>query len=134
MDSLELMRSGCWHNGFTNEIFEALIRAEELCFQYNSLSPRQRDSRHDIMRGLIGKIEEPFDIHSPLHLDFGPVTISSNVFIGPNVGIYTVIHALDHRQRNEGIMRSKPVTIGDNVWIGAGVRSCPESLLESVRL
>ena len=59
MDSLELMRSGCWHNGFTNEIFEALIRAEELCFQYNSLSPRQRDSRHDIMRGLIGKIEEP---------------------------------------------------------------------------
>ena len=54
MDSLELMRSGCWHNGFTNEIFEALIRAEELCFQYNSLSPRQRDSRHDIMRGLIG--------------------------------------------------------------------------------
>lgn len=146
MDSLELMRSGCWHNGFTNEIFEALIRAEELCFQYNSLSPRQRDSRHDIMRGLIGKIEEPFDIHSPFHCDFGTnitigpnfvgnynltildeaqVTIGSNVFIGPNVGIYTVIHALDHRQRNEGIMRSKPVTIGDNVWIGAGVTILP---------
>ena len=98
------------------------------------------------MRGLIGKIEEPFDIHSPFHCDFGTnitigpnfvgnynltildeahVTIGSNVFIGPNVGIYTVIHALDHHQRNEGIMRSKPVTIGDNVWIGAGVTILP---------
>ena len=40
------------------------------------------------------------------------------LFIGPNVGIYTVTHALLPDQRNAGVMRSLPITIGDNVWIG----------------
>ncbi|MDE6623218.1 MAG: sugar O-acetyltransferase, partial [Alistipes sp.] len=35
--------------------------------------------------------------------------------------IYTVNHALLPDQRNEGIMRSLPVTIGDDVWIGGNV-------------
>ena len=38
--------------------------------------------------------------------------------IGPNVGIYTVNHALLPDQRNAGIMRSLPIAIGNNVWIG----------------
>ena len=40
------------------------------------------------------------------------------MLIGPNVGIYTVNHALLPDQRAEGIMRSLPVTIGNDVWIG----------------
>ena len=51
-------------------------------------------------------------------LDEAPVTIGDHVFIGPNVGIYTVTHALLPDQRNAGVMRSLPITIGDNVWIG----------------
>ena len=48
------------------------------------------------------------------------MTIGDHVFIGPNVGIYTVTHALLPDQRNAGVMRSLPITIGDNVVIGAG--------------
>ena len=51
-------------------------------------------------------------------LDEAPVTIGNHIFIGPNVGIYTVTHALLPDQRNAGVMRSLPITIGDNVWIG----------------
>ena len=51
-------------------------------------------------------------------LDEAPVTIGDHVFIGPNVGIYTVNHALLPDQRNAGIMRSLPIAIGNNVWIG----------------
>ena len=51
-------------------------------------------------------------------LDEAPVTIGDRVLIGPNVGIYTVNHALLPDQRAEGIMRSLPVTIGNDVWIG----------------
>ncbi len=40
------------------------------------------------------------------------------MLIGPNVGIYTVHHALLPDQRAEGIMRSLPVRIGNDVWIG----------------
>ena len=54
-------------------------------------------------------------------LDEAPVTIGDHVFIGPNVGIYTVNHALLPDQRNAGLMRSLPVTIGSNVWIGGNV-------------
>jgi serine acetyltransferase len=49
------------------------------------------------------------------------ITIGNNVMIGPNVCIYD--H--DHVFREQGIMRNlgynnSPVTIEDNVWIGAG--------------
>ena len=51
-------------------------------------------------------------------LDEAPVRIGNHVYIGPNVGIYTVHHALLAEQRNAGIMQSLPVEIHDNVWIG----------------
>lgn len=54
-------------------------------------------------------------------LDGARVTIGNNVFIGPNVGIYTAEHALDTRLRAEGYEFARPVTIGNDVWIGGGV-------------
>ncbi|MDE6062899.1 MAG: sugar O-acetyltransferase, partial [Duncaniella sp.] len=34
-------------------------------------------------------------------------------------------HALLPEQRNVGVMRARPVTIGDNVWLGANVTVLP---------
>ena len=50
------------------------------------------------------------------------MTIGDHVFIGPNVGIYTVTHALLPDQRNAGVMRRFLSPIGDNVWIGGKPR------------
>lgn len=58
-------------------------------------------------------------------LDGAKVTIGDNVFIAPNVGIYTAGHPLDVKRRNAGLEYAYPVTIGDNVWIGAGVSILP---------
>ena len=98
-----------------------------------------REERNAIIRQLFSRTGGTFCIHSPFHCDFGsqisigddftgnfnltildeaPVTIGDHVFIGPNVGIYTVTHALLTDQRNAGVMRSLPITISDNVWIG----------------
>ena len=52
-------------------------------------------------------------------LDGAKVRIGNNAFIAPNVGIYTAGHPFDVQQRNEGLAYAFPVTIGDNVWIGA---------------
>ena len=52
-------------------------------------------------------------------LDGAKVRIGNNAFIAPNVGIYTAGHPFDVKQRNEGLEYAFPVTIGDNVWIGA---------------
>ena len=58
-------------------------------------------------------------------LDGAKVTIGNNVFVAPNVGIYTAGHPLDAERRNAGLEYARPVTIGDNVWIGAGVSILP---------
>ena len=58
-------------------------------------------------------------------LDCAKVTIGDNAFIAPNVGIYTAGHPLTAEQRNSGLEYAYPITIGNNVWIGAGVHICP---------
>ena len=58
-------------------------------------------------------------------LDGAKVSIGDNAFIAPNVGIYTAGHPLDVEQRNRGLEYALPVTIGHNVWIGAGVSILP---------
>lgn len=71
-------------------------------------------------------------------MDYAPITIGDNVLLAPNVTITTVNHSLDPDQRR--IFDTKdsfhpekkgnweiiaPVTIGDDVWIGAGAIILP---------
>ncbi|MGE9552840.1 sugar O-acetyltransferase [Erwinia amylovora] len=63
--------------------------------------------------------------HNLIILDGARVTIGNDVFIAPNVGIYTAGHPLDPERRNQGLEYAHPVTIGNNVWIGAGVSIVP---------
>ena len=119
MDDLEKMKAGLWLHAIRPQIGEALRRAEELVFELNRLAPSRREEREAIIRRLFGRIGRDFTIHSPFHCDFGKqISIGDHVFIGPNVGLYTVSHALLPDQRNAGIMRSLPIAIGNNVWIG----------------
>lgn len=50
--------------------------------------------------------------------------IGENVFIAPGVCIACSGHAIDARQRAEGIGTSAPITIGRDVWIGANSTIC----------
>ena len=54
-------------------------------------------------------------------LDCAPVKIGSNTLLGPSVQIYTPEHPLDYKTRNQGLEWAKPVTIGENCWLGGGV-------------
>lgn len=51
-------------------------------------------------------------------LDAARVTIGNNCMIAPQVGLYTATHPIDPVQRATGIEFAKPITIGDNCWIG----------------
>lgn len=139
MNDLEKMKAGLWSHAAGPEIRRELERTREELFRFNQLPPSRAGERRQLLRSLFARFGEGSIIHSPFHCDFGaqisigegfvgnfnltildeaPVTIGDHVYIGPNVGIYTVAHALLPAQRNAGIMRSQPVTIGDNVWIG----------------
>jgi maltose O-acetyltransferase len=52
---------------------------------------------------------------------YGPVTIGSDVMMGPEVVIYASSHdfsEVDRPMIQQGFVEDRPVTIEDNVWIG----------------
>ncbi|MCM1515737.1 MAG: sugar O-acetyltransferase [Paraprevotella sp.] len=145
-DNISQLRTGVWMDGFGEDIRAVLERCAELCFRLNSLPPSDRDGRSALVRELFGSIGDGFIIHSPFRCDFGnnihvgknfignfnlaildeaDVIIGDNVFIGPNTTLCTITHALDAQQRNAGIMRALPISIGDNVWIASNVVVLP---------
>ena len=58
-------------------------------------------------------------------LDGGLVTIGDDCLIGPNVQLLAVEHDVDPKLRLEKHNYAKDITIGNNVWLGAGVILLP---------
>ena len=58
-------------------------------------------------------------------LDIMPVHIGDYVMIGPNTLISTVNHPITPKGRREHLGIGKPVTIGNDVWLGGSVTICP---------
>ena len=51
--------------------------------------------------------------------------MGDNVFVAPNCGFHTAGHPIDPPRRNQGLEYAWPITVGNKVWIGAGVQVCP---------
>lgn len=128
------------------ELIEERQRCKEICFKYNRLSPLQTDQREQILRRLLGRTGAHFLIEQPFYCDYGynieigenfyanvncvildgaKVTFGDNVFVAPNCGFYTAGHPFDVDQRNRGLEYAYPITVGNNVWIGAQVCVLP---------
>jgi len=58
-------------------------------------------------------------------LDVARITIGDDVHIGPNVQLLTATHPIEPEPRRAKWEGSKPITIGNNVWLGGGVIVCP---------
>ena len=59
--------------------------------------------------------------HNPVITDGAEVIFGDNVFIAsPTAAFSTAEHAIDPEQRKAGMEMAKPITVGNNVWIGAG--------------
>ena len=123
-------------------LFTERINCKTLCHKYNNLSPEKLEKRKELIKQIIGKTQNKFWIEQPFYCDYGynieigenfysnhnlvildcaRVKFGDNVFIGPNCGFYTAEHPLDTETRNKGLEYAKPITIGNNVWIGGGV-------------
>lgn len=58
-------------------------------------------------------------------LDVMPIRVGSNVLFGPNVQIYTATHPVDALERRKGPEFAKPISIGNDCWIGGGAIISP---------
>lgn len=146
MTEKEKMLSGEPYNAADPDLLKELHRGRDLVFRYNSILPSDEEEKDRVLSALLGKKGRNCTIIAPFYCDYGTnievgdnffanycvtildeakVKIGNNVFIAPNVGIYTAGHPLDPEERNKLTEYAKPVTIGDNVWIGGNVTIVP---------
>lgn len=147
MDELEKAARGLLYDANHDPaVLEKRMVAKRILHRLNKLSPDEGEERVDLIRSLMGRIGRNFVFDGTIHCDYGfnieigdnfyanvnliildgaKVTIGNNVFIAPNVGIYTAGHPLDIERRNAGLEYALPITIGNNVWIGGGVSIMP---------
>ncbi|MGI5159685.1 sugar O-acetyltransferase [Microbispora sp. CA-102843] len=58
-------------------------------------------------------------------LDVATITIGQDCQIGPGVQLLTPTHPVEPQPRRDKLEAARPITIGDNVWLGGGVIVCP---------
>ncbi|MDD3303846.1 MAG: sugar O-acetyltransferase [Clostridia bacterium] len=128
------------------ELCKEREKAKDMCYEYNNLLPSNKEKKESILKSLIGKIGEHFHIEPDFWCDYGyhieigenfysnhhlvildgaKVTFGHDVFIGPNCGFYTAGHPLEYKERNIGLEYAKPITVGNNVWLGGNVTVLP---------
>ena len=53
-------------------------------------------------------------------LDTAPITLGERVLVGPGTQLLTSYHPLDVVERRKQLTHGRPITIGDDAWIGFG--------------
>ena len=143
---LQKLKDGELYDYTDPEVRAAHIRAVELCDEYNETKRTETEKRERILRELFGslgkdplvekniRIDYGFNVHAGdnffanydcVFLDCAPITFGNNVFIAPQCGFYAVNHPLEAELRNSGVETGVPITVGDDVWIGGGVKVMP---------
>ena len=140
MTEKEKMIAGMIYDAnYDEELLRERTKAKELCHEYNYLvKPSEIEKQNKILKKLLGKTGKNFTVTAPFWCDYGynielgenfysnhnvvildgaKVKFGDNVFVAPNCGFYTAGHA--------GLEYAKPITVGNNVWFGAGVHVMP---------
>ena len=95
------------------------LRARQLIHRYNHSLAEEHTLRQQILADLFGQVGNNFFANFDcVMLDVCPIRIGDNCMLAPGVHIYTATHPIDPVARNSGAELGKPVTIGNNVWIG----------------
>jgi maltose O-acetyltransferase len=143
MTEKEKMLKGDLYDANNDETLIAERKAcKQLCFEYNTTSYENKEQRLKILQKIIKKIGKNSHIepnfycdygynikigdnfyinHNSVFLDEACIKFGDNVFVGPNCGFYTANHPIDAQLRAQGLETAKPITIGNNVWIGGNV-------------
>lgn len=126
--------------------YEQMLENRKKLFEYNNTEPWKTDELDKQIRSILGKAGKNCAVLQPFRCDYGfnievgdnffanynfivldvaKVTIGDNVFIAPNVSIYTAGHPIHYEARNSMYEYGIAVTIGSDCWIGGNVVICP---------
>jgi len=127
------------------ELAAARNKAKKLLHKLNVTEYLMNGNARNILHQLLPNANKRLYIEPPFHCDYGynihsgenvyfnvncvvldtmKITIGNNVFFGPGVHVYTATHPLDAMERRT-VEFSKPVSIGNDCWIGGNSVICP---------
>ena len=122
------------------ELVEARERARLLLARYNATGDREA------LTALFGRLADDTVVEPPFHCDYGfnisvgrrfyanvncvfldcaPIEIGDRVLLGPGVHLYAATHPLDAAERRGGLELAKPISVGDDAWLGGGTIVLP---------
>lgn len=140
------MLSGELYNALDEELSQERLKARLLIKALNDSGEDKVEKRKKILCELLPHAGADLWLQPPFFCDYGsniytgdnvffnfncivldvmPVTIGSRTLFGPNVQIYTATHPMEHEQRALGLEFARPITIGEDVWIGGSAVICP---------
>lgn len=121
-------------------------KARQLTHQLNVTHYADLSVRRQILATLLPNAAADIRIEPPFYCDYGyniyagekvyfnyncvlldvmPIRIGSDVLFGPNVQIYTATHPADALERRKGPEFAKPISIGNDCWIGGSAVISP---------
>lgn len=124
-----------------SQLVQERLKARRLCREYNASTEEETARRLSILQQLLGTVSEDVYIEPSFKCDYGynihlgrnfyanfdliildvcEVRIGDYCLIGPRVSILTATHPIDPDVRRSGQELGKPISIGNNVWIGGG--------------
>lgn len=154
MTEFEKKQSGEIYDARDPELRKQQNHAKNLMRQYNNLPAENTDERVHVLTELFGTFGKNARVNQPIYVDYGynihlgnnsflnmhctlldtaPIVIKECTMVGPDVKIYTAVHALDkaerfwHESDEIAVVKTQaiPVHIGSYTWIGGGVIILP---------
>lgn len=137
----EKMQRGEMYNPSDEQLVKDRLYVRKMIRYYNGLTEDDMVRRSSCLKEIFGSTGKSIFIEPHFHCDYGynihvgenfyanfncvmldvcPIHFGDNCMLAPGVHVYTATHPLNPLERNSGKEFGKPVTIGDNVWIGGG--------------
>ncbi len=146
MTELEKLEAGLEYSFADPEVAARKTRAVTACAKLATTDQNDAEAYEAAAREILGSAGVGLDIQPGFHCDWGlnihvgdnftanynvtildiaPVTVGDNCMFGPGTLITTVGHPVDGARRRNRIAWAKPVTIGNDVWLGGHVSVMP---------
>jgi len=135
----EKMLAGEFYRASDSFLVQEHHASNKLCRLYNATTDDEQEVRCQILSKLLGTSHPDTFIEPNFKCDYGyntylghkfyanydliildvcEVRIGDNCMIGPRVSLFTATHPTDAATRVSGLEFGKPISIGNNVWIG----------------
>lgn len=147
MTNKERKESGLIYHYDDPSIQDKQFEYQELLYEYNHSHPTDVQKRQDLLKQMLAEVGQNCHIEAPFNanwggknvhfgnniycnsnvtfVDDGNIYIGDDALIAPNVVFCTAAHPILPILRKNNYVYSRSISVGKNVWIGAGVLVLP---------